>query len=374
MVTAARDYAIRDPKSIAVQGVAPNRPGMAGRGVAVDDKGSIRYRLGHDFQFAVVALLGTIAVLGITPFTILRAINGQWLSFAIDLLIQVGVLSGVAYAWKTGDAQKTSLALGYFIGFMEVVVVHTLGLAGQFWFYVAIVANFFLIDRRHALLIVLAGLLALLLTDALSGSSTEMASFMVTVIVCALLGYVFAYRTATQRDQLETLAAKDPLTGIYNRRTLVDDLDRVYQIVQRNGQPYAMLVLDLDNFKNINDQYGHLAGDQVLMQFARLLDANIRKGDRLYRYGGEEFVIVVPGATPSTLVNMVEKLRQMTAETMTLPSGRAITTSIGGAILGEGETVNDWFARADSALYAAKNGGRDRFVIAPPVPVAPPGA
>ncbi len=331
------------------------------------DKSSVRYRLGHDFQFAVVALLGTIAVLGITPFTILRALNGQWASFAIDLFIQTVILSGVLYAWKTGDTHRTSLGLGYFIGFMEVVAVHTLGLPGQFWFYVAIVANFFLIDRRHALLIVLAGLLALLLMGDLSGSQSEVASFFVTVVVCAMLGYVFAYRTAFQRDQLETLAAKDPLTGIYNRRTLVDDLDRVYRIVQREKQPYAMLVLDLDHFKNINDQHGHLAGDQVLMQFARLLEENIRKGDRLYRYGGEEFVIVVPGANAASLMNMADKLRQKTVETLTAPCGRAITTSIGGALLAEGETVTEWFARTDSALYAAKNGGRDRFVIAPAV-------
>jgi len=324
---------------------------------------SIKYRLRKDFQLAIVTLLGTIALVGLTPFAILRGIGGQWLLLAMDLLIQAGILGGVLYAWITGDTRRPSLFLAYFIGAMAVVAAHALGPAGRHWFYPAIVASFFLIDRRHATAITLTVLVAMLLTGSVLGSALETASFYVTAIVCALLSYAFAHRTAMQRGQLETLAARDPLTGIYNRRTLIEDLERAREVFKREGRGYAVLVLDLDEFKDVNDRHGHLAGDKVLIALARLLEKNIRKGDRLYRFGGEEFVILVPAAQPDGLKPMAEKLRKKVAETIATPDDKPITTSIGAALLRQDESVADWFARADTALYVAKNAGRNRSVI-----------
>jgi diguanylate cyclase len=323
----------------------------------------IKHRLRNDFQLAVVTLLATIALIGLTPFAILRGINGQWPLFGMDLLIQSGILAGVVYAWRSGNARTPSLALAYFIAVMAVVAAHLLGNSGRYWFYAAIVANFFLIDRRHALAIALAALLALYFEGAMPASGLEAASFCVAVIVCALLSYAFAYRTAMQRSQLEALAAKDSLTGIYNRRTLIDDLERVREIFRREGRGYAVLVLDVDEFKAVNDRHGHLAGDRVLIALARLIERNIRKGDRLYRFGGEEFVIVAPGAHEAGLRAMAEKLRNKVAEGLAAPGGQPVTVSIGGAILRPDESVADWFARADTALYVAKNSGRNRSVI-----------
>jgi len=327
------------------------------------DARTIRYRLGNDFQLAIVTLMGTIALVGLTPFAILRASNGQWSLLALDLLIQTGILAGVLYAWRTGDTRRPSLFLAYFIGAMAVVAVHALGMAGRYWLYPAIVANFFLVDRRHALSITLTVLLALLLMGSVAGSAPEAAAFYITIIVCALLSYAFAYRTAAQRGQLTELAARDPLTGVHNRRTLIEDLERAREVFKREGRAYAVLILDLDEFKDVNDRHGHLAGDKVLIALARVLERNIRRGDRLYRFGGEEFVILVPAAQPAGLKPMAEKLRNKVAETIADPDGKPITTSIGGALLRQDEPVADWFARADTALYVAKNAGRNRSVI-----------
>jgi diguanylate cyclase (GGDEF)-like protein len=332
--------------------------------------GSIKYRLRNDFQLAVITLMAAVALLGITPFTLMRASNGEWLQFGLDLLLEGGIVTGVIYAWKTGRTRGPSLFLAYLIGAMAVFAVYKLGVPGQNWFYTAIVASFFLIDRRHAMAIALIGLLALLLGGAVGGSTAEASSFYVTIIVCALLSYVFAYRTARQRHDLETLATRDPLTGVHNRRTLVDDLERVRQVFRREQRRYAILVLDLDSFKSINDRHGHLAGDHVLMALARLIENSIRKSDRLYRYGGEEFVIVVPAANQNGLATMAEKLRRTVAANLAAPDGKPITTSIGGAILRKDESVADWFARADTMLYVAKNSGRNRAIIDPDDPTA----
>jgi diguanylate cyclase (GGDEF)-like protein len=325
---------------------------------------TIKYRLANDFQLAIITFLGTIVLVGITPFAVLRGLNGQWESFAIDLFIQCGILGSMLRAWITGDAHGPSIFLGYFIGIVATTAVYILGTAGIYWFYPAIVANFFLVDRRRALAIALISLATSLIGGGIAASRADAASFSVTVIVIALLTYAFAYRTAIQRMQLETLATKDALTGALNRRSLLDELERARKAVLREHRSYGILVLDLDLFKGINDQHGHAAGDHVLIEFTHLLEKHIRKDDRLFRYGGEEFVVLVQQISPQFLQSMAEHLRAITEQEIHTPNGKPVTTSIGGALLQPEEAVEAWFARADAALYAAKNAGRNRVLIA----------
>lgn len=326
---------------------------------------TIKYRLAHDFQLAIVTFLGTIVLVGITPFTVLRGLNGQWGGFAIDLLIQCGILGSMLRAWITGNAHGPSIFLAYFIGVTATSAIYILGAPGMYWFYPAIVANFFLVDRRRALVIGLLSLATVLIGGGVATSLADAASFFVTVIVSALLTYAFAYRTAVQRTQLETLATKDALTGAFNRRSLLDELERARMTLAREQRSYGILVLDLDFFKNINDQHGHAAGDRVLIDFARLLDQHVRKDDRLFRYGGEEFVVLVQRISGKCLHSMAENLRSVTEQQIHAPDGKPVTTSIGGTLLCPDETAEAWFARADAALYSAKNAGRNRVLIAP---------
>jgi diguanylate cyclase (GGDEF)-like protein len=336
--------------------LAPARPGLS--------LTAISYRLRSDFQLAIVTLLGSIALLGISPFAVLRALHGEWLAFFVDLLIIAGILGSMLHAWRSGNTHGPSLFLAYFIGVMAIVAIYVLGPAGEFWFYPAMVANFFLVDRRHALSIALAGLGVGLLRGHVAAPIAEAASFAVTTTVCALLSYAFAYRSAVQREQLETLATKDELTGIHNRRALMEELERSRRNFLREGRRYGLLVLDLDHFKEINDQYGHLTGDRVLARLARLLEQGIRQGDRAFRFGGEEFVILTHSASRTNLEAMAEKLRRKVESEMGTDIGITITTSVGGALLTGEDSTSAWFAKADEALYRAKETGRNRTLIA----------
>lgn len=326
---------------------------------------AFKYRLANDFQLAVITLLGSIAVIGISPFLVFRALNGQWLAFAVDSAIEAGILGGVLHAWFSRDTSKASLFLAYFIGFMAIVAVKILGITGQYWFFTAIVTNFFLIHRRHAMAITLGGVAILWLTGFIRGTLPEAAAYVATVVVCALLTYAFAYRTAKQRDQLEKLAARDALTGVFNRRTLLDEMERAHRLFARDGRGHGILVLDLDHFKQVNDRFGHLTGDHVLIALAELLGRHTRKEDRLFRYGGEEFVILTTTPSNDSLKTMAENLRLRIRQEIRDPQGNPITASLGGAVLQAGESVENWFARADKMLYEAKHGGRDRVEIAP---------
>ena len=324
---------------------------------------TIKYRLTTDFQLAVMTLLGMIALLGITPFTTLRAINGQWYAFTTDLLIQAGILGSVLHAWLTGDTHNPSLFLTYFIGAMVIVAIFILGTAAEYWLYPTIVASFFLVHRRHALAIALLGVAILLLSGIVHMPATETASYFITIIVCALLSYAFAYRTAVQRDQLETLASRDALTGTYNRRTMLDELERAHKSFAREQSPCGILLLDLDHFKRINDRYGHQAGDQVLLDLARLLERTVRISDRVFRFGGEEFLILVQKTSYEGILSLAEKLRNAVELKIHDPDGNSITASIGGALLRPNESVDDWFNRADKTLYAAKDAGRNKVIV-----------
>lgn len=326
---------------------------------------TIKYRLANDFQLAIVTFLGSIVLVGITPFTVLRGMHANWGGFAIDLLIQAVILGSMWRAWRTGDAHGTSLFLAYFIGIMATLAIYILGAPGIFWFYPATVANFFLVDRRQALAIALLSLFAVLIGGAVTASLANVASFSVTALVSALLTYAFAYRTAIQHRQLETLATKDALTGVLNRRSLLDELKRIRKALIREHRDCGILVLDLDHFKSINDHHGHAAGDRVLIEVAQLLEQDVRKDDRLFRYGGEEFVILVQQTTRENLQAMAEHLRAIIERQIRTPDGQPVMASIGGAVLGQNESIEAWFARADAALYAAKNAGRNQSLIDP---------
>jgi diguanylate cyclase (GGDEF)-like protein len=324
---------------------------------------AIKYRLTNDFQLAIISLLGVIALLGISPLTIFRATKGDWVAFYVDLLIQVGILAGVVRAWISGNTHGPSLFLAYFIGSSVFIAIYTIGSATIYWLYAVTVACFFLVERHHAMTIALVVMVTLMFTGALQLPTIEVISYFTTVLVCALFSYAFSYRTAMQRDQLETLASRDALTGIYNRRTMLDELERAHQTFTRKHTTCGILMLDLDHFKRVNDRYGHAAGDQVLLDLANLLEVTVRSSDRIFRFGGEEFLVLVQQTNIEEMALLAEKLRKAVDIKILDMDSRSITASIGGALLEPEETIESWFCRADKALYAAKDAGRNLVVI-----------
>ncbi|MFO7610400.1 MAG: diguanylate cyclase [Candidatus Krumholzibacteriia bacterium] len=168
------------------------------------------------------------------------------------------------------------------------------------------------------------------------------------------------------QTKLREQANRDPLTGLFNRRYLVDSLDRELHRAQRQGTALGLVVLDLDHFKNFNDSYGHEAGDLLLQNVGEILRAAVRQSDIVCRYGGEEFVLVMPESPSADTCRRVDELRVLVRNLTIRHEDRllgSITVSAGVAVApGDGLSARDLFAAADAALYAAKSGGRDRLV------------
>ncbi|MGN6184044.1 MAG: GGDEF domain-containing protein [Thermoanaerobaculia bacterium] len=171
-------------------------------------------------------------------------------------------------------------------------------------------------------------------------------------------------------DALRTRAVRDALTGLFNRRYLEETFLRELLRSQRAHTSVGIIVADVDHFKRFNDTYGHAGGDAVLRQLARVMQRVFRESDIVCRYGGEEFVIVLPDITLDDLRNRAERLRQEVKQMQVRVEGQVlgtITISSGIAVAPTyGTTVEALFANADRALYAAKSGGRDRVAIPPP--------
>ncbi|WP_197408083.1 MULTISPECIES: GGDEF domain-containing protein [unclassified Guyparkeria] len=167
-----------------------------------------------------------------------------------------------------------------------------------------------------------------------------------------------------ERDRYRFLSEQDGLTGLYNRRALDRRLEQAIATASRNHQPLSLVVLDTDLFKDYNDRYGHLAGDDALRCLARVMRATVRHEDMCFRYGGEEFVILLPGQNLSQATVVAERIREAYRTGSASELGPGGTVSLGVAELRDGDTANTLLARADAALYHAKQRGRDRVELA----------
>lgn len=167
---------------------------------------------------------------------------------------------------------------------------------------------------------------------------------------------------------LEHLATIDPLTSVYNRRKFNEVLSYELRRDERYHSGISFILCDLDNFKSINDEHGHNTGDEVLKLFARLVKDCIRSTDTFARWGGEEFVLLLPETGYERAIQISDKIRLLTANTR-FSTVSKITVSFGITQYLEGDTADTLFKRADEALYKAKHNGRNRIEVNPPLHV-----
>jgi len=201
--------------------------------------------------------------------------------------------------------------------------------------------------------------------------------------VIGTIGHITEERQRAHRDVLEQLADKiksmreelsaakreldiDALTRLYNRKAFDQQLLRIFEFNKLSGQPSCLLMADLDHFKQINDNHGHLVGDLVLRKFADCCAQTFpRRSDFVARYGGEEFVIIAQETTVEVAAMLAERLLQAVRGMRVVHEGREVrvTVSVGIAELDPRHELPDWIRQADSALYRAKQGGRDRLAL-----------
>jgi diguanylate cyclase (GGDEF)-like protein len=186
------------------------------------------------------------------------------------------------------------------------------------------------------------------------------------IIDVALDKWTRLQQARADREKLERLANFDSLTGLYNRRAVLDKLDELINLANRYKEDFSLSMLDIDNFKKVNDRYGHLTGDEVLEKIAVLIRRNIRETDIVGRYGGEEFIIILPKTNLSSAWVVAERLRNIIEKAELKDSaGNAFTITVSQGLVGweRDEDAASLISRADAALYKAKEKGRNRVQI-----------
>ena len=207
---------------------------------------------------------------------------------------------------------------------------------------------------------------AVIVWGQVDDTGLSLAGYLTRGMTFFVLGGLVGYETDQRRRfqdererllvRVEAIARTDELTGLANRRAWDEELRREMERARRSGTGFAVVLLDLDRFKQFNDEHGHPGGDRLLQQAATEWRMRIRLVDTLGRYGGEEFALLLPGCPPQSAAPIVDRIREAT------PMGQ--TVSAGVAYWDGEETSEALIERADGALYEAKRGGRDRFVIA----------
>ena len=316
-------------------------------------------------NFRIKSTLGVaiIALFILTPFSINNFLQERFLlgigSMAVVTLCAIS-------AWNSFH-NRYHPSLIFFglvptIIFFLVIAFRLQGAVISYWCYPALLGFYFMLPERQAW-ISNAVFLAIIFPLAWSILDQPfMMRFVITILGVSAFSAMFVNVIASQQKILEKQAVTDPLTGLFNRTMLNDNIEQATQQNHRTGTPMTLVTLDLDHFKAINDTLGHDSGDKVLRGVGEFLLKRIRRRtDNVFRIGGEEFLVLLYDTDIEHGQKVAEELRSELASLSLLPD-RTVTVSIGVATLKPGEDWEDWMKRCDENLYQAKFNGRNLVV------------
>ncbi len=300
------------------------------------------------------------------------------IAFAVGMLVRLlwrGRTGHAVDGWETVALVVLTLGSGLHLGLSAYAqgLTPAVLLDNGMWLLILYLYTFSILDGRRALawnFSVLA-LISFALIPLLPAATVshrwsflhyQVIALMATVVGWGLAGWRMAYADAHRRVvEAEHESLTDSLTNQPNRRALRFTLAREIARARRTVRPFALLVLDLDHFKVLNDTYGHAVGDAVLRELAAVIRSGLREGDEFGRWGGEEFVVIAPETDEAEAMLLAERLRQALHE-HDWPFTR-VRASFGITISVPGDTIEAIFDRADVALYRAKEAGRDRSEV-----------
>ena len=250
-------------------------------------------------------------------------------------------------------------------------VYHPLGIAGAMPYIALPLLGLLARSSRAVINLALLGTVLNIGGVALSGTSlyVSMVNHLMSGILVCIVAYIALIHLAVGdrlRASLHDAAFRDPLTQLYNRRYVFNILRDEFRRYQRYGDPFSLMLIDADHFKQINDQFGHLAGDAALKAIADVCNKSVRETDVVGRFGGEEFIILLPHTRATDAKIVAERIRISTLESDFCWEGQRIDVRLSLGVAEAGLNAGDFdelITAADEALYAAKEGGRNQTVV-----------
>jgi len=316
-----------------------------------------------DFLHRSFLAIASLACIVLIPFAINNLFQGH-LALAIGTFTIIIILAFNTWTIRRQGRYYSMLTfvvlVPAFLLILSLAIINQ-GIIGVFWCYPAAVACYFTLPERKAQL---ANIALLIVTVPLAWNIIEQAyavRMLATLSLVSILAGIFIRVITEQQTKLRTLAVTDSLTGLLDRTLLQNTLEEILSLRKRIGLPMSLLALDIDHFKKINDSYGHDAGDEVLIELGKMLQKRMRRIDKIFRLGGEEFLVILYGTDLDNAIKVAEELRKM-IEAQPLIPNHPVTVSIGVSTLQEEEDSMTWMKRGDENLYKAKSSGRNRVV------------
>ncbi len=263
---------------------------------------------------------------------------------------------------KTYKTIYTFIWLTPFTTLFVAYLTNLVGITGTYWCYSTLILYYFMMSERQAWASnILFALVNVPLVWHLFDTH-EAIRFTVTFTLVSAYSAIFLHIVARQYSELQEMAITDKLTGLYNRTLLKDSLEQALHQANRTNTPFTLIIMDVDHFKNINDELGHDVGDHVLEQLGAFLKDFLRHSDKLFRIGGEEFLVLLYNTDEADSIDIAEKIRKG-IESLSLLPDRTVTVSIGVSGLSSVKDWKQWMKTCDLNLYEAKNNGRNRVVF-----------
>ena len=304
-------------------------------------------------------ILGCIAAFGFSALQFLRGdhITGL-ISFSGGIYFATVVYVLTVrhhYLWKGRG----------FVLFFPTTILHTLVLHpeyGIFWAYVGIISFFLLLEFKDACIsVVIFDALTFYLVNLNYPLPVQLRIY-ATLLLVTIFTFLLSFFINRLLLTLNVLVTRDSLTNALNRHTFHTSIENTLSTFLRYKTPASLFIFDLDKFKSINDTYGHQTGDRVLVTVSKTIQNRLRGSDRLFRYGGEEFAVLLVQTGQDDALKLAEELRTL-VEKQEYNIDRAVTISGGVSEVREADSVNSWIERCDMALYEAKSGGRNKVIM-----------
>jgi diguanylate cyclase (GGDEF)-like protein len=297
------------------------------------------------------------------PFFFYAITEGRFLLAFLICIVGIGCALNV---WH-GIKNKYNLWLNsYFLSPMGTVAItyafFNLGVTGSYWPFLLILSNYFVLPEKRAWFFTLLTLF-IFIPASWYVLPIDTASRFVAVLIITSLFITMSMREIYKlHSLLEEKAILDHLTQLYNRSSLTEYLLQAIARNKRSNMPVTLILIDIDFFKSINDNYGHDKGDEILIKISSLFRKRVRESDRAFRIGGEEFLILLNDTNEENGAEFANNLRKQIEQTNMIPE-HPITISSGVCGLEQGMDMSSWLKSCDLKLYQAKKGGRNRVIV-----------
>jgi len=301
----------------------------------------------ENFPRSLSILFHIVAFVPLAGFVLYHGLYGSlWLSSAL-LIASTMVLLSLRQELPHRDSlpYRQGFVLAVSVGI--VYACHVVGLRGLIYVFPMAPVFFFTFSLTHAVIAGSVFSIASLVAALNIEEPVLVIRFAIGIAICMVFAYIFAFVVNKQKEELERQANIDELTGAMNRRRLKPLLEDSIEMHRRHKVPASLILVDLDYFKAVNDLHGHLRGDQLLIEFTQLIQARLRHTDKVFRFGGEEFLILLPGIGQAEADTVAESLRQLIQDT-TFGAGIQLTCSLGVAQYQAGQSLDHWLQSSSS--------------------------